>query len=40
MVAQITLEDDANIEDIHKEIDKAKYQQDEPPPEDTGSSVA
>lgn len=31
MVAQITLEDDANIEDIHNEIDKAKYEQDEGP---------
>jgi len=26
MVAQITLEDDANIEDIHNEIEKAKYE--------------
>ena len=29
MVAQITLEDDANIESIHKEIEKAKYDAEE-----------
>ena len=29
MVAKITLEDDANIEDIHKEIEKAKYDAEE-----------